>query len=231
MAKTILIIDDEEKILEVISTYLRKNGYKTIEASTGQEALRHMKNNHIDFVILDLMLPDMSGEEVCTSIRQEAGVPILMLTAKVKENERINGLSLGADDYMLKPFSPRELVMRVKAILRRVNENDLLADQISYEGGKLAIDANSQEVFVNQSPVNLTKIEYKALLVFARHPNRTFSREELVEKVLGFNYEGESRTIDQHIKNLRQKIETNPKQPKYIQTVFGVGYKFKGEPK
>ncbi|RXZ02807.1 DNA-binding response regulator [Fictibacillus sp. S7] len=221
-------MDDEEKILEVISTYLSKDGYKTIEASTGQEALRHMKNSHIDFVILDLMLPDMSGEEVCTSIRQEAAVPIMMLTAKVKENERINGLSLGADDYMLKPFSPKELVMRVKAILRRVNDNDLLADQISYAGGELTIDANSQEVFVMQSPVNLTKIEYKTLLVFARHPNRTFSREELVEKVLGFNYEGEPRTIDQHIKNLRHKIETNPKQPKYIQTVFGVGYKFKG---
>ncbi|MCD7034278.1 response regulator transcription factor [Metabacillus sp. GX 13764] len=228
MAKTILIVDDEEKILEVISTYLKNEGYQTVEASTGQEALRLMKNHYIDFVILDLMLPDISGEEVCTFIRREAAVPILMLTAKVKENERINGLSLGADDYMIKPFSPRELVMRVKAIMRRVNESDLLADQISYGGGELTVDAKAKEVFLKHTQVYLTPIEYKTLLVLARNPNRTFSREELVAKVLGFDYEGEPRTIDQHIKNLRYKIEADPKQPKYIHTVFGAGYKFKG---
>ncbi|MGG1573489.1 response regulator transcription factor [Fictibacillus sp. NRS-1165] len=226
--KTILIVDDEVKILEVVSSYLRDEGYQTIEASTGQEALNQIRRCHIDFVILDLMLPDISGEEVCHTIRQEVSVPILMLTAKVKEEERINGLSLGADDYMIKPFSPRELVMRVKTILRRSNEIDLLADRISYNDGELTIDAISQEVFLKGNEVNLTPNEYKALLVLARHPKRTFSRNELVEKVLGFDYEGETRAIDQHIKNLRHKIENNPKKPQYIQTVFGIGYKFKG---
>ncbi|SFE90994.1 DNA-binding response regulator, OmpR family, contains REC and winged-helix (wHTH) domain [Bacillus sp. OV194] len=226
--KTILIVDDEAKILEVVSSYLRNEGYQTIEATTGQEAMKQIRKSPIDFVILDLMLPDISGEEVCHLIRQEVSVPILMLTAKVKEEERINGLSLGADDYMTKPFSPRELVMRVKTILRRSNENNLLADRISYNNGELTIYANSKEVFLKGTVVNLTPNEYKALLVFARHPKRTFSRNELVEKVLGFDYEGDTRAIDQHIKNLRHKIESNPKKPHYIQTVFGIGYKFKG---
>ncbi|RXY98380.1 response regulator transcription factor [Fictibacillus sp. S7] len=226
--KTILIVDDEEKILEVVSSYLRNEGYQTIEAASGQAALEYIKRGHIDFVILDLMLPDYSGEDICQSIRQEASVPILMLTAKAKETERIKGLSLGADDYMVKPFSPRELVMRVKTILRRSNENDLLADQISYNQGELTINAKSKEVFLKGNSISLTPIEYKALLVFARHPKRTFTRDELVEKVLGYDYEGETRTIDQHIKNLRYKIENNPKEPRYIQTVFGMGYKFEG---
>ncbi|MCK6259540.1 response regulator transcription factor [Fictibacillus sp. KIGAM418] len=226
--KTILIVDDEAKLLEVVSSYLRNEGYQTIEASTGQEAIKQIKKSPIDFVILDLMLPDIKGEEVCQLIRQEVSIPILMLTAKVKEEERINGLVLGADDYMTKPFSPRELVMRVKTILRRSNDNDLLAERISYNDGELTIDANSKEVFLKGTEVNLTPNEYKTLLVFARHPKRTFSRNELVEKVLGFDYEGDTRAIDQHIKNLRHKIESNPKNPHYIQTVFGVGYKFKG---
>ncbi|MDN4526349.1 response regulator transcription factor [Fictibacillus fluitans] len=226
--KTVLIVDDEEKILEVVSSYLRNEGYQTVEASTGQEAMQYIRKWKIDFVILDLMLPDRSGEDICRCIRQEASVPILMLTAKAKETERINGLSLGADDYMVKPFSPRELVMRVKTILRRSNDNDLLADQITYNQGELTINAKSKEVFLKGNPVSLTPIEYKAMLVFARHPKRTFSRDELVEKVLGFDYEGETRTIDQHIKNLRHKIENNPKEPRYIHTVFGMGYKFEG---
>ncbi|SDM84989.1 DNA-binding response regulator, OmpR family, contains REC and winged-helix (wHTH) domain [Fictibacillus solisalsi] len=226
--KTVLIVDDEEKILEVVSSYLRNEGYRTIETSTGQEALQYIRKRHIDFVILDLMLPDYSGEDICQSIRQETSLPILMLTAKAKETERIKGLSLGADDYMVKPFSPRELVMRVKTILRRSNDNDLLAEQISYNQGELIVNAKSKEVFSKGNSISLTPIEYKALLFFARHPKRTFTRDELVEKVLGYDYEGETRTIDQHIKNLRQKIENNPKEPRYIQTVFGMGYKFEG---
>ncbi|MGG1574159.1 response regulator transcription factor [Fictibacillus sp. NRS-1165] len=226
--KTILVVDDEDKILEVVSSYLRNDGFQTIEASTGQDAINQVRKGHIDFIILDLMLPDITGEDVCHIIRQEISVPILMLTAKVKEQERIKGLSLGADDYMVKPFSPKELVMRVKTILRRANEYDLLADRISYNGGELTIDSTSNEVFLNGTEVSLTPKEYKTLLVFARHPKRTFSRHELVGKVLGFNYEGDPRAIDQHIKNLRHKIEKNPKQPQYIQTVFGLGYKFKG---
>ncbi|WP_137790595.1 response regulator transcription factor [Bacillus sp. E(2018)] len=226
--KTILIVEDEPKLLEVVSSYLKKEGFNTLEALTANDAIHFIKNNSVDFVILDLMLPDMSGEALCQRIRQTHTLPILMLTAKVSEEDRINGLSLGADDYMVKPFSPRELVLRVKTILRRTGDEGLLAEQITYNKGELKVDARKQEVYVHGDLVNLTPNEYKLLLTFGRHPNRVFSREELVEKILGFDYEGDTRTIDQHVKNLRSKLETNPKNPRYIVTVFGVGYKFTG---
>ena len=226
--KTILIVEDEPKLLEVVSSYLKKEGFNTLEALTANEAIHFVTNNSVDFVILDLMLPDMSGEALCQRIRQTHTLPILMLTAKVSEEDRINGLSLGADDYMVKPFSPRELVLRVKTILRRTGDEGLLAEQITYNKGELKVDARKQEVYVHGDLVNLTPNEYKLLLTFGRHPNRVFSREELVEKILGFDYEGDTRTIDQHVKNLRSKLETDPKNPRYIVTVFGVGYKFTG---
>lgn len=226
--KTILIVDDERKLLEVVSSYLRNASFATLEATTGKDALHFINRNSVDLVVLDLMLPDMSGEEICQKIRRHSSVPILMLTAKVKEEDRIKGLSLGADDYMVKPFSPRELVLRVKTILRRSGEGELLAEQISYNDGELKIAANLQEVYVNGQLVNLTPNEYKLLITFARHPNRIFTRDELIEKTLGFDYEGGTRTIDQHVKNLRQKIECNPKAPQYIVTVFAAGYKFTG---
>ncbi len=228
IVKTILIVEDEPKLLEVVSSYLKKEGFNTLEALTANDAIHFIKNNSVDFVILDLMLPDMSGEALCQRIRQTHTLPILMLTAKVSEEDRINGLSLGADDYMVKPFSPRELVLRVKTILRRTGDEGLLAEQITYNKGELKVDARKQEVYVHGDLVNLTPNEYKLLLTFGRHPNRVFSREELVEKILGFDYEGDTRTIDQHVKNLRSKLETNPKNPRYIVTVFGVGYKFTG---
>ncbi|MET3729843.1 DNA-binding response OmpR family regulator [Fictibacillus halophilus] len=226
--KTILIVEDEPKLLEVVSSYLKKEGFNTLEALTANEAIHFVTNNSVDFVILDLMLPDMSGEALCQRIRQTHTLPILMLTAKVSEEDRINGLSLGADDYMVKPFSPRELVLRVKTILRRSGEEGLLAEQITYNRGELKVDTRKQEVYKHGNLVNLTPNEYKLLLTFGRHPNRVFSREELVEKILGFDYEGDSRTIDQHVKNLRYKVEEDSKKPRYIVTVFGVGYKFTG---
>jgi DNA-binding response OmpR family regulator len=226
--KTILIVDDEPKLLEVVSSYLRKDGFLTLEASNGKDALHYISTKTVDLVVLDLMLPDISGEEICQTIRRQVSVPILMLTAKVTEEDRIKGLSLGADDYIVKPFSPRELVLRVKTILRRSGDGELLAEQITYNDGELKITANKQEVYVNEKLVNLTPNEYKLLITFARHPNRIFSRDELIEKILGFDYEGGTRTIDQHVKNLRQKIENNPKAPEYIVTVFAMGYKFTG---
>lgn len=228
--KTILIVDDEPKIVDVVSSYLQNAGFQTIEAYTGGEAIQYIKDKRVDLVVLDLMLPDHSGEDICRFIRQELAVPVIMLTAKVKEEERITGLSLGADDYMIKPFSPRELVMRVKTILRRAIPDALLADSIEYNDGKLIIDASTHEVILDGAKVNLTPIEYKTLIVLARHPKRTFSREDLVELVLGFDYAGDTRVIDQHIKNLRHKVENHPKKPEYIHTVFGVGYKFEGNP-
>lgn len=227
--KTILIVDDEPKLLEVVSSYLKKDGFLTLEASNGKDALHYISNNNVDLVVLDLMLPDMSGEEICQTIRRQFSVPILMLTAKVNEEDRIKGLSIGADDYMIKPFSPRELVLRVKTILRRSGDGELLAEQITYNDGELKIAADKQKVYVKGQLVNLTPNEYKLLITFARRPNRIFSRDELIEKILGFDYEGGTRTIDQHVKNLRHKIESNPKAPNYIVTVFARGYKFTGE--
>jgi DNA-binding response OmpR family regulator len=228
--KTILIVDDEAKIRDVVASYLQKETYRTLEASTGREALEHLNNPavRLDLCILDLMLPDISGEDVCRQIRRSSALPVLMLTAKVTEDDRIAGLSLGADDYLSKPFSPRELVARVKAILRRSSDHELLADRVEFDGGALQIDTVKREVCRDRQLLNLTPNEYKLLLVLARHPQRTFAREELVEKVLGYDFEGDPRTIDQHMKNLRQKLEADPKSPRYLLTVYGVGYKFAG---
>jgi two-component system, OmpR family, response regulator ResD len=226
--KTILMVDDEEKIREVVISYLQKDGFKTIEADTGNKALDLVRSRNIDLVILDLMLPDLSGEEVCQSIRQFSTVPIIMLTAKVTEDDRVQGLSLGADDYVLKPFSTRELIARVKANLRRTQDDTLLAETISFKNGDLILHPSKHEVFKAGSAVALTPNEYKLLQTFARHPGRTFKREELIEKVLGFDFDGDVRAIDQHVKNLRQKIESDPKKPQYVITVFAVGYRFAG---
>lgn len=225
--RKILIVDDEEKIREVLASYVEKEGYVALEAANGTEAWNVFNKESPGFVILDLMLPDVSGETICQWIREQSPVPVLMLTAKVSEGDRIKGLALGADDYVIKPFSPREVVARIKAILRR-SSLDLLASRISYKDGDLIIDTDRQEVLKNGEIVYLTPAEFKLLLVFARHPNRSFSREELIEKVFGMSYTGDERTIDQHVKNLRQKIETNPKNPEYIITVYGFGYRFNG---
>jgi two-component system, OmpR family, response regulator ResD len=223
--RKILIVDDEEKIREVLVSYLEKEGYATLEAANGTEALKLFNEEAPDLVILDLMLPDVSGETVCQRIRGQSPVPILMLTAKISEGSRIEGFALGADDYVIKPFSPREVVARLKAILRRSHQ-DLLASRISYRDGELMIDTNRKEVFIRGEAVSLTPAEFKLLLILARHPDRSFSREELIEKAFGMSYMGDDRIIDQHIKNLRQKIEPNPKKPQYIITVYGFGYRF-----
>ncbi|MBM7694091.1 DNA-binding response OmpR family regulator [Peribacillus deserti] len=209
--KTILVVDDEQKIRDVIASYLRKEGFRVIEAASGTGALNIIHKERLHFIVLDLMLPDMSGEEVCQNVRRQFATPILMLTAKVSVNDRIHGLSIGADDYLVKPFSPRELVMRVKTILRRSNNDLLLAETISFNNGELVIDSAKQKIHLNGKLVELTPSEYKLLLVLAKYPQRTFTREELVEYVLGYDFDGEARIVDQHIKNLRHKIEIYPK--------------------
>lgn len=226
--KTILIVDDEEKIREVVASYLQNEGYATVEAGTGNKALELVRGGNVDLLILDLMLPDMSGEDVCRAIRQFSPVPVIMLTAKVSEDDRVQGLTLGADDYVVKPFSPRELTARVKAILRRTQDDTLLAEIISFHNDDLVIRPMKHEVYKIGNLISLTPNEYKLLLIMAHHPNRTFTREELIEKVLGFDFEGDTRSIDQHVKNLRQKIESDPKKPQYIVIVFSVGYRFTG---
>ncbi|MGF7059411.1 response regulator transcription factor [Brassicibacter mesophilus] len=227
IAKSILVVDDEEQIVEVVSAYLQKEGYKVHKAYSGNEALKLFSDETIDFIILDLMLPDISGEDICKRVRAKSQVPILMLTAKTEEEYRVTGLYLGADDYLIKPFSPKELVARVKTILRRVSEAIIKADIIQYNNGDLLIDINSMEAEKNNKVIDLTPTEFKLLSILAQNPGKVFSRDELVIKVLGYDYDGYDRTIDTHIKNIRHKI--NDDNYKYIGTVYGVGYKFMGD--
>jgi two-component system OmpR family response regulator len=226
MGKKIFVVDDEIKILEVVKSYLEHEGFSVITETNGNNVLNTFKKEKPDLVILDLMLPGISGEELCKRLRQFSNVPILMLTAKVQESDIINGFSIGADDYITKPFSPRELVMRVKAILRRTTDDVPLAEVMSFNNDDLVVDLRAHTVRKKGVVVNLTPNEFKILKILIRNPNRVFTREELIEKVMGFDYEGYDRTIDAHIKNLRQKIEDDTKNPVYIKTVYGVGYKF-----
>ncbi len=225
----ILVIEDEENVLDVIKAYLEKEGYDIYTAVNGKDGLSLFLQQTPHLIILDLMLPDVSGEEVCQQIRKQSNVPILMLTAKSAIGDRISGFAMGADDYLIKPFSPKELVMRVRAVLRRFLPMQPLADILSFYDDDLRIDAVQHVISKKGQEINLTPIEYKLLMLFVRNPNQIFSREELIEKVLGLDFKGYDRTIDTHIKNLRRKIENNSKEPKYIITVFGAGYRFEGE--
>lgn len=223
----ILVVDDEEHILQVIKAYLIKNHYIVFEANTGRGALHLFETLHPDLIILDLMLPDMNGEEICRRIRKSSNVPILMLTAKSSEDDMVNGLMIGADDYITKPFSPRELLARVISLLRRTNQPELgNTSKLLFAQGRLTIDLEQYEVRVQEEPIALTPMEFKLLEVLAKHPKRVFSRLELVNLTQGDTYEGFERTIDVHIKNIRQKIGDDPKHPVFVGTVFGVGYKF-----
>ncbi|OME88292.1 DNA-binding response regulator [Paenibacillus sp. FSL A5-0031] len=224
----ILVVEDEDKIREVIIAYLNKAGYRACAASDGQSAMHEIDKQPFDLIILDLMLPDINGELLCRKIRGTNPVPIIMLTAKASLNHRIQGLSAGADDYIVKPFDPHELLARVRSVLRRTNHHELLADRLEYGNGRLSLDSQAKQVYINQEPINLTPNEYKLLVVMARNAERTFSREQLIDMVMGIDFEGDARTIDQHVKNLRQKIEVDAKNPMFIQTVFGAGYRFHG---
>jgi len=226
--KKILIVDDEAKILEIVKAYLEHEGYAVDTAANGQSALNIFSEKDFSLVILDLMLPDMSGEEICKVIRRKSDVPILMLTAKVDEGSIINGLNIGSDDYVNKPFSPKQLVARANALMRRY-ENKFTKENILTFNNELYIDLVNLEVKKGEEIVSLTATEFKILTLLAKNPKRVFGREALISHVLGEDFEGFDRTIDSHIKNLRQKIEENTRRPKYIVTVHGFGYKFGGE--
>lgn len=222
----ILVVEDEKNISNVIKAYLEKENYGVITAFDGEEALEKFKNNNIDLIILDLMIPKVSGEEVCSKIRSESDVPIIMLTAKSDEDSKILGLTIGADDYVVKPFSPRELISRVKALMRRYHRTQgPLAEELIFKED-LKINIDKFLVTKKDNEIDLTTNEFKILLTLASNPAVVFSREQLINQAFGLDYEGFDRTIDTHIKNIRQKIEDNPKKPKYILTVYGVGYKF-----
>lgn len=224
---TILVIEDEEKISGIVSGYLKKEGFDTKVAGTGEEALKLLKGP-FDLVILDLMLPDVSGEEICKIIRETSDAPIIMLTAKSGEDDRIKGLGLGADDYVVKPFSPRELVARVNAHLRRARRS--AKKVMGFNNGLLVIDTENREVVKNGFPVSLTSTEFRILAVLADKPGKVLTRLQIINIVQGYDFEGYDRTIDAHIKNLRHKIDDDPRNPIFIKTVHGVGYKFAGVP-
>jgi DNA-binding response OmpR family regulator len=228
MMHPILVVEDDGKISRVVKVYLEGEGFKVITAEKGKDAVDLASQEPLSLVILDLMLPDMTGEEVCQELKEIGDFPIIMLTAKSAEEERVAGFALGADDYIVKPFSPRELVARVKAVIKRSQKKDIAAGFMSFNNGVLTVDARSLEVKKKGLPLTLTPTEFKILSVLAGSPGRVYTRSELVESALGYQFEGYERSIDAHIKNIRQKIEDDPRSPLFIHTVYGVGYKFTG---
>ena len=225
MKPTILVVDDDQKTVDLIRLYLKKDGYRVLAAYDGRTAIDLARNRRPGLIILDLMLPKIDGLDVCRQLRAESQVPIIMLTAKTTENDKLIGLDLGADDYVTKPFSPRELVARVRAVLRRgMAESDPGPEQILY--GDLEIDFVRHEARIDGATVHLTPKEFILLEIMIKQPGRVFSRLELLELAFGYDYQGFERTVDVHMMNLRKKIESDPAHPRYVQTVYGVGYKF-----
>jgi two-component system response regulator ResD len=225
----ILVVDDEPNIREVVEMYLRRDGHTVVSAADGEEALKLYRQSEPDLVVLDLMLPKVSGLEVCRRIQADERVPVVMLTARGEEEDRIVGLGIGADDYVVKPFSPRELAARVEAVLRRVNEAQIgPGSEKSMFFGDLRIDPNTREVKIRDVPVTLTAREFDLLHHMASHPRRVYTRDHLMETVWGYAFAGDTSTVTVHIRRLREKIEADPSHPRYLQTVWGVGYRFVG---
>jgi DNA-binding response OmpR family regulator len=227
MGKRILIIDDEPLIIESVSYNLKQEGYDVITAGDGESGLQLALSTDVDLILLDLMLPGLNGMEICRSIRKHSEVPIIMLTAKEGEIDRILGLELGADDYVTKPFSMRELQARIKSVLKRMNPGSKTPESKTLDFGDLSLDLPGHEVSVKGQVVDLSSKEYELLRILANHPGQVLTREQLLNLVWGSDFYGDSRTVDVHIRWLREKIEENPGEPKYIQTVRGVGYKFR----
>jgi len=226
--RRVLLVEDEKSIRDAVVAYLEREGFWVTPAADGEAALHAFSLHNFDLIVLDLMLPKVSGEDVCREIREKSDVPIIMLTAKGEVDDRIAGLELGADDYLVKPFSPRELIARIKVLLRRSHVTDIpQRDFLKY--GDLELDVGGHRALFAGKDLDLTVSEFKLLLVLARYPGRVYSRMELVDKVLGYDFEGYERTVDSHIKNLRAKLGDDPKEPRYISTVHGVGYRFEAQ--
>ena len=224
----ILIVDDEENILEIVEAYLVAKNYQVFRAMDGEEALRKAETIRPDLIVLDLMLPDISGLEVCRRIRKSSSVPVIMLTARTTEQDILSGLQIGADHYMTKPFSPKELVARVQTVLRRSHPEPQEV-KWSFEGGLLEIYPDNMQVFKKGVEVGLTPTEYRLLTLLASHPQQIFPRQQLLQVVKGLDFDGTDRVIDVHIKNLRRKIEDDARTPHYILTIYGAGYRFGGQ--
>jgi DNA-binding response OmpR family regulator len=226
VAERILLVDDEHSVHEVVRAYLERDGFVVASADNGRQGLALAEREQPQLIVLDLMLPDLSGEELCREIRGRSDVPIIMLTAKSSEDDRVLGLELGADDYLVKPFSPRELVARIKTVLRRSRGTEQpLVERLAFDGGSLTIDPLRREVRVRGEPAELTPSEYGILVALAQYPGRVYSRFELIDRLRGWEFEAAERTIDAHVKNLRRKIEPEPARPRFVETVHGVGYR------
>jgi two-component system alkaline phosphatase synthesis response regulator PhoP len=220
----VLVVDDDPGIVKVVRAYLEQAGFEVLAAHDGKKAMQIARHERPDLVVLDLMLPEMDGWDVCRALRKESDVPIIMLTARVEETDKLVGLELGADDYVTKPFSPRELVARVRSVLRRADGMPPAPERISR--GDVTIDLSRHSVEVAGQPKDLTPTEFNLLATLMNDPGRAFTRTQLLEAVQGYAYEGYERTIDVHVKNLRQKIEDDSRNPQRIKTVYGIGYKF-----
>ncbi|RME40576.1 MAG: DNA-binding response regulator [Caldilineae bacterium] len=227
--RRILVVDDDREIVRLVRAYLEQAGFRVLTAYDGESALHAIRRERPDLVVLDLMLPDRDGWEITRLVRGDpalAPLPIIMLTARVEDTDKIIGLELGADDYITKPFNPREVVARVRSVLRRAAGSEASTPPRILQVGGLQMDLGRHEVTRDGTPVDLTPTEFKLLRMLMENPGYAFTRSELIEQGLGYEYEGMERTLDSHIKNLRKKIEPDPKHPAYIQTVYGVGYRF-----
>jgi DNA-binding response OmpR family regulator len=225
MAATVLVVEDELKLRELVRAYFERDGFRVLTAGSGADAIALAARGDPDLIVLDLRLPDVPGEEVAREVRLESDVPILMLTAKASEEDRIAGLELGADDYVTKPFSPRELVLRAQAILRRGRDEGTSVGPVAFGGGELAIDEERRAVLVRGQAVELTPTEWGVLVTLARVPGRVYSRYELINGIRGYEFAGYERTIDSHVKNLRRKVELDRRSPRIVETVLGGGYR------
>ena len=226
-AKTIMVVDDEKRLVSLVESYLTQEGYRVVTAYNGKEALSVAQKENPDLIVLDVMMPEMDGYEFMRQHRAERNTPIILLTARVDDDEKVIGLEVGADDYMTKPFRPRELVARVRALLRRAGEKEPSAKVI--KAADIVLDRDGRTVKVAEKNTNLTPSEFDILAALMTSPGRVYSRLDLLDIIQGIRYEGYERTIDTHIKNLRGKVEKSPRSPKYIETVYGVGYRFKRE--
>lgn len=224
MNEQILIVDDEPKIIKLARDYLEKSGYQVLTSGNGREALTIFRRENPAMVVLDLNLPEIDGLDVCRIIRKESNVPIIMLTARAEETDQLIGLELGADDYITKPFSPRALVARIRAVLRRAG-GDLTQSHV-LKVSDLEIDKRGYTVLRDGESISLSRTEFNLLLLFAESPGQAFTRAQILNQLHGFAYDGYDRSIDAHIKNLRRKLEPNPAEPHYILTIYGIGYKF-----
>ncbi len=231
MAKRLLVVDDDRQIVRLVRSYLEQAGFEVLAAYDGESALHTIRRERPDLVVLDLMLPDRDGRDITRIIRADpdlAGMPIIMLTARVEDTDKVVGLELGADDYVTKPFNPAEVVARVRAVLRRVAGGPVAPRVLTH--GRLSLDTDRHQVTLDGRPVELTPTEFDLLRLFMQSPGRAFTRIELIENGLGYAYAGLERTVDSHIKNLRRKIEPDPANPYFIQTVYGIGYRLRAEP-